>query len=173
MTDPSQLRPAPPPAGIDVEVKRAEVPSPELNRYLLAAVGSDWHWNLRLDWTYQRWLDVIAQSAFETWVVYVSGTPAGYFELEAQDGGVVEILSFGLLPQFIGKGLGGYALTEAIRCGFATGAHTVWLHTRTLDHPHALANYLARGMTVFRTVTQTLDDPGEPPGPWPGARRLG
>jgi hypothetical protein len=39
------------PAGLDVEVRRAEVPSPELNRYLLAAVGGDWHWILRLDWT--------------------------------------------------------------------------------------------------------------------------
>ena len=25
----------------------------------------------------------------------------------------------------------------------------VWLHTCTLDHPNALKNYIARGMTVF------------------------
>lgn len=45
----------------------------------------------------------------------MSGNPAGYFELEGKPGSDIEIAYFGLLPQFVGKGLGGYLLTEAVR----------------------------------------------------------
>ena len=52
----------------------------------------------------------------------------------------VEIAFFGLLPQFIGKGLGGYLLSEAIRKAWDLDASRVWVHTCTLDHPRALGN---------------------------------
>lgn len=32
-----------------------------------------------------------------------------------------------------------------------TPTERVWVHTCTLDGPHALANYRARGLTVYRT----------------------
>ncbi len=58
---------------------------------------------------------------------------------------------FGLLPEFIGRGLGGPLLTAAVRRAWEIpGARRVWLHTCTEDHPQALANYLSRGFSVFR-----------------------
>ncbi len=42
------------------------------------------------------------------------GSPVGYFELDAQPNGHVELAYFGLLPQFIGQGLGSYLLTVVI-----------------------------------------------------------
>src|SRR5438132_6320297 len=39
---------------------------------------------------------------------------AGYYQLRRDDGGGVEIAYFGLLPEFIGRGLGGPLLTSAI-----------------------------------------------------------
>jgi hypothetical protein len=47
----------------------------------------------------------------------------------------------------------------------------VWLHTCSLDHPNAIANYRARGMTPFRVETGQADVPAEPTGAWPGAAR--
>src|SRR4051795_11149957 len=105
MTDPADLLPKRSDRG-DVEVRRAEVPSPELNRFLYAAVGGDLYWVDRLAWTYRRWLDYLDRPGLQTWVAYLAGTPAGYGELEAQPGGDVEIAYFGLLPQFLGRGLG-------------------------------------------------------------------
>ena len=61
-----------------------------------------------------------------------------------------EISYFGLLEEYIGKGIGGYALSEAIKKSFERDIKRVWLHTCTLDHPNALKNYIARGMTVFK-----------------------
>jgi GNAT superfamily N-acetyltransferase len=107
--------------------------------------------------------------------------PAGYFELEAQppsppsplpqgEGGIdVEIAYFGLLPQFVGCGLGSHLLTCAIECGWKMGARRVWVHTCTLDHPQALANYQARGMRLYKEETKVEELTARPPGPWPGA----
>ena len=56
----------------------------------------------------------------------------------------MEIAYFGLLPAFHGRGSGGALLEHALRRGFELGDR-VWVHTCTLDGPHALANYQARG----------------------------
>jgi len=102
-------------------------------------------------------------------VAYVSGTPAGYFELEMQAGGNVEIVYFGLLPQFIGRGLGGALLTATVERAWALGAHRVWVHTCSLDHPNALPGYQARGFRVFNIAHTEEELPERSPGLWPGA----
>ena len=166
MRSPAQLRPArvpdPPPA-----IVRAEVPSPALNRFLYTSVGGDWHWVDRLPWTWDQWLRWLDRPAHQTWVMSVAGTPAGYFELDRQ-GDDVEIAYFGVAPQFIGRKLGGWLLTRTIEQAWAMGARRVWVHTCSLDHPRALANYQARGMTVFKEETE-MKHVGATPGPWPGA----
>jgi GNAT superfamily N-acetyltransferase len=154
-----------------VHIRQARLPCPELNRFLYTAVGGDWYWTDRLPWTYAQWRAWVEQPTLETWVAYVSGTPAGYFELEAQAEGQVELAYFGLLPQFIGTGLGGSLLTVAIERAWNMGAVRVWVHTCTLDHPGALANYCARGFRVFREETHAQELPEHSPGAWPGARR--
>ena len=170
MTDPHELRPKRL-AHEDLEIKQAQVPSPELNRFLYTAVGGDWYWIERLNWTYQQWCDWLDRPALQTWVAYVSGTPAGYFELEAQAEGNVEIAYFGLLPHCVGKGLGGHLLTVALERAWRMDAARVWVHTCTLDHPSALANYCARGLRIYREETQAQEIPDSSPGPWPGAQR--
>jgi GNAT superfamily N-acetyltransferase len=131
-------------------VARVEEPTPALNRFLYVAVGQSWAWNDRLEWNAARWRDYAARPELETGVAYDRGTPAGYFELERQEDDV-EIVYFGLLPEFIGFGLGGRLLATAIERAFDLGAARVWLHTCSLDHPQALGNYLARGMRVYRS----------------------
>lgn len=152
---------------------RAGIPSPELSRFFYTAVGGDWYWRDRLDWTWGQWKAWLERPEVETWVVHQVGTPAGYFQLEAQPGGNVEIVYFGLIPGFTGQGLGGYLLTQAVHRAWRLheGVKRVWVHTCSLDHPAALANYLARGFVVYQKEETMLDLPEEPPGPWPGAAR--
>jgi ribosomal protein S18 acetylase RimI-like enzyme len=170
MTDPRDLRPKRS-ALAEVMVRRVEGPFPELNRFFYSAVGGDWYWMERLAWAYDKWMNYVDRPELQTWVGSVAGVPFGYFELEVQAGGNVEIVYFGLLPQFIGRGLGGHLLTAAAERAWEAGARRVWLHTCTLDHPSALANYQARGFRVFKEVQKTEDLPAQPPGPWPGAGR--
>jgi GNAT superfamily N-acetyltransferase len=168
MTAPSDLVPAPRP-DLAVTLIRAERPSPELNRFLYTAVGGHWYWLDRLPWTYARWLAWLSRAGVETWVAYVDGTPAGYFELDATAHASVELAYFGLLPAFTGRGVGGWLLTKALRRAWALGPRRVWVHTCSLDGPHALANYRARGMRVCGAETALQVLPDQPSGPWPGA----
>jgi GNAT superfamily N-acetyltransferase len=169
LTDASQLRPAGP-ARTAYTLQRAARASPELSRYLYRAVGGDWYWLGRIEWRYDQWLAWLDRDVVQTWVAYVDGTPAGYGELEAQPGGDVELVYFGLLPAFIGLGLGGALLTDVVQRAWAMGASRVWLHTCDLDHPRALANYQARGFRIFKVVEGEEDLPARSPGPWRGAR---
>ncbi|MFF4125660.1 GNAT family N-acetyltransferase [Microbispora rosea] len=177
-TSPAGLRPGRTPA-IPAQVVRAEVPSPEFSRFLYTAVGGDWQWTNRLPWTWKQWRDWLDRPGVETWVAWVRGTPAGYAELVAQDGGTVEITNFGLLPYAIGQGLGGWLLGEATarawdlaeRWPGREATRRVWVHTCSLDGPAALANYKARGFQIYDEKLNSPgdEDEGETPGPWPGS----
>lgn len=162
MRDPNQLNPAP---RTDLVVMEAEVACPQLNRFFYTAVGGPWYWTDRLSWSHDVWQQYLQRNELQTWVGYVRGTPAGYYELEWQDG-EVELCSFGLLPQFTGLGFGGDLLTRAVGHAWDMRPRRVWLHTCTLDSPRALANYHARGFRTFKTERIRERKPPEPGGPW-------
>lgn len=169
MMDPSQL--VPKRTGIaGLEIRRAEIPLPELNRFLYTAVGGDWYWVDRLEWTYQQWMDWVDRPEMHTWIAYANGTPVGYSELENQ-GDDIEIAKFGLLAKFIGSGLGAHLLTETIEHAWLMGPSRVWVNTCSLDHPGALHNYQARGFKVYDQGKYTQDMPERPIGPWPNSGR--
>ncbi|MEO0350015.1 MAG: GNAT family N-acetyltransferase [Cyanobacteria bacterium P01_A01_bin.15] len=149
----------------------AGVPCPEFHRFLYTAVGGSWYWMDRLRWSYQRWFEYLNQDAIRTWVGYVSGSPAGYFELSHQPDQSAKIEYFGLLPQFMGQGHGGYLLTLALKTAWELTSKRVWVHTNSIDGPQALNNYQARGLVIYNRQQNLFDLPQSPPGPWPGARR--
>lgn len=167
MLDPAQLRPKliehP-----DLEVCQTAVPCPEFSRFLYTSVGGQWYWCDRLSWSRDRWLAYLDRPEVETWVAYLKHTPAGYIELEAQPGGAVEITCFGLLPQFIGQGLGGHLLTVGVQRAWQRASRRVWVHTCSLDGPLAYQNYQSRGFALYDTNVKPEALPDQPPGPWPG-----
>ena len=64
--------------------------------------------------------------------------------------GEVELVQFGLMPEFIGQGLGRYFLQWTIDRAWSYGPRRFWLHTDTKDHPAALPNYLKAGLAVSK-----------------------
>lgn len=161
-----QLQPA---SATALRVREATVPSPELNRFLYTAVGGDWYWIDRLAWTRSQWLEYLGHPRVRTWVGFLAGNPAGYFELDGRTGNDVEIAYFGLLPDFAGQGHGGFLLTRAVEEAWELETERVWVHTCTLDSPAALPNYERRGFSRFKSETAMVELPPTPPGPWPGA----
>jgi GNAT superfamily N-acetyltransferase len=92
--------------------------------------------------------------------MYCEGAPAGYFELERHEDGTIEIAYFGLMQEFLGRGLGKHLLTVAAQQAWNDGANRVWLHTCTLDDAAAMPNYLNRGFKPFKQekyVTQVAE----------------
>ena len=126
-------------------------PDFQLNKFFYKQVGKKHRWIDRLSWSDEKWINYISNKNLETYIICESEELVGFFELlnnpELQE---TEISYFGLLEEYIGKGIGGYALSVAIRKSFEKNIRRVWLHTCTLDHPNALKNYIARGMTVFK-----------------------
>ncbi|HYL99735.1 MAG TPA: GNAT family N-acetyltransferase [Blastocatellia bacterium] len=124
--------------------------SPSFYRFLYREVGRPHHWVDRLPWTDIETASHLSRPELTLWVMYLSGAPAGFFELERHKDTSTEIAYFGLLPEYTGLGLGKYLLTRAVEEAWATGANRVWLHTCTLDHPAALPNYVKRGFAPFK-----------------------
>ena len=150
-------------------LKQTETPLPELNRFLYVTVGAPWMWYMRLNWSWQEWTDYLILNGVETWVAYHGATPVGYFELVPQSGDQAEIAYFGLIPEFVGQGFGKALLEDAIDKAWQLAKQRIWLHTCTLDHPAALANYLARGFRVFKEEDVKEMIPSESLEAWPGA----
>ncbi|MBI4503374.1 MAG: GNAT family N-acetyltransferase [Gemmatimonadetes bacterium] len=156
MRDPRDLRggtSAPP----EFRVSQEEPCSAELYRFLYREVGRRYHWVDRLEWTDEQIAEHLGRGNVTIWVLRHGHEPAGYFELVGHDDGSVEIAYFGLLQDFLGRGLGKYLLAAATRQAWQVGANRVWLHTCTLDHPAALPNYLARGFREFKKETYTVE----------------
>jgi GNAT superfamily N-acetyltransferase len=150
MRDPRWLRPA---RVTDPTIRLlcAEQCYPALYRFLYGEVGRRYNWTDRLSWSDDEIRAHLAQPSVSIWLLLVRGTPAGYFELKADDGGGIEIAYFGLFEEFIGRGLGAHLLTEAVETAWSFAPDRVWLHTCSFDHPAAIPNYTSRGFTPYKT----------------------
>jgi len=155
MLRPTAFRPSLARPGLETDL--VDPPDPEINRRFYRSVGSPWHWTDRLSWSLQDWHSYVDNPALKTFVGKLDGVEVGYFELEAQNSGNVEIVYFGLLPEYIGNGLGGPFLSAAVEQAWSlAGVARVWVHTCTQDHEHALKNYQARGFKVFKTEQEPM-----------------
>jgi GNAT superfamily N-acetyltransferase len=158
LTDPAQL------VGFRIEdpllrLARVPVPSVALVQRLYREVGERYHWLDRWKWPAAEWDAWVGRIGYGVWILTWDGELAGFFELKSDDEGAAEIELFGLTAPFIGRGLGKHLLTAAVDIAFAIGNTRVWLHTCTLDDPHALPNYKARGFREFRKETYETSVP--------------
>jgi GNAT superfamily N-acetyltransferase len=155
MRRPEQLRAAESPSpDASIARERCDV---ELYRRLYADVGATHHWHDRDAWPDERLAEHLARPDVSVWILRVDGLPAGYFELLRHSDHSVEIAYFGLAGAYLGRGLGKFLLSCAVREAWTLGAARVWLHTCTLDHPAALPNYEGRGFRPIRTETYEVE----------------
>jgi GNAT superfamily N-acetyltransferase len=151
MTAPEQLVASVPVPGLVLEPLDRNSP---LVPDILARVGAPYGWksSSRSPEQWATWLSENPKRTF--WLLSFESAPAGIVTCDPHSGEDVEIKSFGLLPEFVGKGLGGYALTLAIQRAWALTSEVmrVWLHTSSFDHPNALPNYHRRGFRTFQTL---------------------
>lgn len=156
MTARTQLEPSPQVPGLHLE---SVDPTSPLIPDTLSRVGAAWGWKSarRDEDEWRAWL--AAGPARRYCLIMAESERAGIVVYEPHPGDEVEIKSFGLLPEWIGKGLGGHALTLAVEHAWdlQPDVSRVWLHTSSKDHPGALPNYLRRGFTVF--ATEEIEEP--------------
>ena len=126
----------------------------QLNKFFYKNIGKSYQWVDRLVWTDKNWIDYVSNKKLSTYILKDNQDLVGYFELIFyQDTNNVEIAYFGILEDYFGKKFGAYLLSEAIKISFSLGYSRLWAHTCSLDHKNALKNYLARGMSIFKSET--------------------
>ncbi|MHB8648079.1 MAG: GNAT family N-acetyltransferase [Thermomicrobiales bacterium] len=156
-------------ANPDLLVLEMREPAVAYYRFLYDVVGRDYVWIDRFFWTDEQYHDYLSRPTTTVLVLYVRGAPVGYIDLDASAGAETEIVYFGLVRAVHGQGFGKHLLSVGVQRAFDDGAARVWLHTCTLDGPHAIANYLARGFVPYKTTTEDEPVPldWQPPVPIP------
>jgi GNAT superfamily N-acetyltransferase len=131
-------------------VVHARNPTLPYYRFLYTTVGEAYSWG-RLDRLSLAELSAAIQDPrTEVHVLHADGVPAGFAELDRRTGNEIELVQFGLMPEFIGQGLGKYFLQWTIDKAWSYQPSRFWLHTCTLDHPRALPNYLEAGFKIYK-----------------------
>ncbi len=150
LTARDQLNPAAPVPGLVLRSLDRDSP---LIPEIMARVGAAYGW-ISASRTAEDWRAWFARSPNRTFgLLCFEDEPAGIVAYDPHPGDEVEILSFGLLPESVGRGLGGYALTLGVERAWEClpAVSRVWLHTSSSDHPNALPNYYRRGFRTFKT----------------------
>lgn len=149
--DPARIVP-PPKEGLSVvQLKRPHV---GYYRFLYDSVGREYYWHSRGQVSDFDLAEILWDEKDEVYVLYDNGAPAGFAELYRHRPNDIELVQFGLLPEFIGQGLGKYFLNWIIDKAWSYQPERFWLHTCTLDHPAALPNYQQAGFVLYRVETK-------------------
>jgi len=135
-------------------LEKVDPPDFHINKFFYKEIGKNHRWTDRLIWNDKNWINYINNSSVVTYILKNKEDLVGYFEQNFNNQKLeCEIAYFGILEEYFGKKLGGYLLSEAIKKSFNKNMKRVWVHTCSLDHKHALNNYISRGMKIFQTDT--------------------
>ena len=132
-------------------LEKVNPPDFQLNKFFYKEIGKKHSWTDRLIWNDKTWMNYLENLSVNTYILKHNKDLIGYFEqIFDKDKLDCEIAYFGILEEYIGKQLGGYLLSEAIKTSFDIGSKRIWVHTCSFDHKNALKNYISRGMKIFR-----------------------
>lgn len=141
--------PARPPSGPKLTLLRAEQPPVHFYRYLYDTIGRDWFWIERKRLTDAALAEIIGHPEVHVYLLLVGGVPAGLGEIDYRPlPGHAAIAYFGLIPDFVGRGLGRFFLEWTIDAAWSRGPEKVILNTCDLDHPGALPLYQKCGFVA-------------------------
>lgn len=144
----------PPPEmpGVNLKLFKKPIPVNEYRKYYYG-VGEKYFWLDRMVMPDEGLYHKINAANVDIFLFYVNDEVAGYIEFQKEEK-FVEILYFGLMPDFIGKGLGKHFLNWVIAKAWSYQPGWIQLNTCTLDHPNALDVYKKAGFTEIRKEIQ-------------------
>lgn len=122
-------------------------------RHYYYNVGFKWNWLDRLAMSYEELSEKINTNNIDIFVLKVNNEDAGYAEFDVQKE-YVEIVYFGLFPDYIGKGLGKFFIRWVVNKAWSYNREYIQLNTCALDHPNALNVYQSVGFKIVKTDAQ-------------------
>jgi hypothetical protein len=138
--------------GLSVE----ELPKPiDVGDYLelYSSVGKEYNWLDRLVLPKDELSNIINSAKTHVYLLKEKGQLAGWaeFVLERE---YAELLYFGLLPGFIGKGNGKAFLALSIEKAWELNPSWIQLNTCSLDHSNALNVYKSMGFAEYKRESE-------------------
>lgn len=147
-----------PPDGVVLE--RWHNPDPEDYLRLFRAIGDEWLWFGRLVMDRSKLAEVLSQSSREIFVPLREGKQLGLLEIDYADPESPELSYFGLVPDAIGGGMGGWLMKSGVDMVWSrVKTRRFWVHTCTGDSPQALGFYMALGFKPYKRAVEVADDP--------------
>ena len=123
----------------------------QLNKFFYREIGKRHRWVDRLSWSNDTWINYLSNKNLYTCVLKKNDDLVGYYEkIYYEESNEFEIAYFGIMEEYIGKGYGGFLLSEALESCLKEKVRRIWVHTCSLDHENAIKNYLARGMKLYK-----------------------
>ena len=123
----------------------------ELNKFFYKQIGVDHYWRDRLIWSDKEWLKYAENKNLETHILKKGEDLVGFYEQEYHSTpNEVELINMGILKEFRGLKLGSILLNHAIASASRKNPNRMWVHTCSLDHKHALQNYISKGFEIFK-----------------------
>ena len=133
----------------------------DLYRDLHRKVGEEWLWWERLVLDDAALGKLIFDANIEIRLLRVAGEMAGFAELDRSDAGAPAIRYFGLMPDFIGRRLGGFMMESMLHQAWQPPVRRITLDTCDLDHPAAIGFYRRHQFKETRREVETAEDPRE------------
>jgi len=84
---------------------------------------------------------------------------AGIAELDFRKEGVCNLAYFGLMPEYVGRGLGFFFLAQAVEMAWSRPIQRFTVNTCTLDHRRALPLYQRVGFVPYSREERYIDLP--------------
>ena len=147
----------PAPANLKLALMRAEDPPVHFYRYLYDTIGRDHHWVDRARLSDSELAEVIGAAGVEIFTAYANGVPGGYFELDCRHAEEIWLAYFGIMPEFRGRGLGKWMLSEALAAAWLKDPECVRVETCTLDDPRALTLYQRMGFVPYERRQKIME----------------
>lgn len=145
--------------GRTLALVHAKRPPLHFYRYLYHTVGSPYLWWQRRELDDEALAAIVHDERVEILVLQVDGVPAGFAELDRR-AGEIELVLFGLMPEFVGQGLGLPFLGRVMEHAWqGDDVARVIVHACSTDHPRALMVYQRLGFVPYDVQRELIDDP--------------
>lgn len=115
------------------------------------AVGRQYLWSYRPGQSDDEIQAILDSPATRLYGLYRAQELVGLAELDAADPLDVELVHFGLIPRYVGQGLGKLFLANILSLVWSGGIHRLWLSTCAMDHRKSVPFYQAAGFSIFKT----------------------
>jgi len=122
-----------------------------INKFFYRQIGKEHFWRDRLLWSDKEWHKYVNNVNLDTGVIKIENELIGFYEQEFhKEKNEIELIQMGILKEYQGKRFGSFLLKHIIHKAFDKNVKRVWVHTCSLDHKHALDNYLSKGLKIFK-----------------------